>query len=71
MKSFLRKFYRYRTIMVFSRENRDCEIATENGAILIGGLDLIKNIQKGDVGLHMIKFILSHPNFLTEVVMAV
>ena len=57
--------------MAFSRENRDCVIAMENGAILIGGLDLIKNIQKGDVGLHEIKFILSHPNILTEVVVAV
>ena len=47
--------------MAFSRENRDCEIAMENGATLVGGLHLIKNIQKGDVGLHEIKFILSHP----------
>ena len=53
--------------MVFSKENRDCEIAMENGATLVGGLDLIKNIQKGDVGLHEFKFILAHPNILTEV----
>ena len=53
--------------MVFSKENRNFEIAMENGAILIGGLNLIKNIQKGDVGLHEFKFILAHPNILTEV----
>ena len=47
-----------RSIMVFSKENRDCEIAMENGATLVGGLHLIKNIQKGDVGLHEFKFIL-------------
>ena len=53
--------------MVISKENRDCEIAMENGATLVGGLDLIKNIQKGDVGLHEFKFIFSHPKILTEV----
>ena len=61
-----------RTIMVFSKENRDCEIAMENGAILIGGLDLIKfilkkkflNVKDGTSGINIKSMLMNLSNIL-------
>ena len=61
-----------RTIMVFSKENRDCEIAMENGAILIGGLDLIKfilkkkflNVKNGTSGINIKSMLMNLSNIL-------
>lgn len=43
-------------------------MAQEAGAALVGGPDLIKNIQSGDVKLADYQFIIAHPNIMPDMV---
>lgn len=43
-------------------------MASEAGAALVGGPDLIKNIQSGDVKLADYQFIIAHPNIMPDMV---
>lgn len=44
------------------------KLASEAGAALVGGPDLIKNIQSGDVKLADYQFIIAHPNIMPDMV---
>lgn len=44
------------------------KLASDAGAALVGGPDLIKNIQSGDVKLADYQFIIAHPNIMPDMV---
>lgn len=44
------------------------KLAQEAGAALVGGPDLIKNIQSGDVKLSDYQFVIAHPNIMPDMV---
>lgn len=54
------------TFYSFLQDN--LKLASEAGAALVGGPDLIKNIQSGDVKLSDYQFIIAHPNIMPEMV---
>ncbi|XP_044762726.1 50S ribosomal protein L1 [Coccinella septempunctata] len=55
-----------RTIVAFAKDIDAQEAAKEAGALLAGGVDLIKNIQNGKVVLTDFEFVVSHPDILHE-----
>ena len=57
-----------RSIIVFTKDMENLEIAKAAGATAFGGPDLIKKIQNGDVSMHDFEFALAHPNILPELV---
>ncbi|CAG9857914.1 unnamed protein product [Phyllotreta striolata] len=57
-----------RSIVAFSKSPENQAIAAEAGAQLSGGLDLIKQIQTGEISLADYKFIVAHPEILPELV---
>lgn len=52
----------FRTFKDILREARDA------GAALVGGVDVIGNIQKGDINVHDYQFVLAHPNIMPDMV---
>lgn len=57
-----------RSVLVFCKEPDLQKKATEAGAQLSGGVELIKQIQNGHVSLPDFRFILAHPDILPELV---
>uniref|UniRef100_A0A1Y9IW17 39S ribosomal protein L1, mitochondrial n=1 Tax=Anopheles minimus TaxID=112268 RepID=A0A1Y9IW17_9DIPT len=57
-----------RNIIVFAKGQDPLKEAKDAGATLVGGLELIKEIQNGDLQLAEYPFVLAHPNILPELV---
>ncbi|KAJ8937493.1 hypothetical protein NQ314_011883 [Rhamnusium bicolor] len=57
-----------RTIIAFSKSAECQKEASEAGAQLSGGVELIKQIQNGQVSLQDFQFIVAHPEILPELV---
>lgn len=57
-----------RQILVLAKGEDQLKAAQEAGAALVGGPDLIKNIQSGDVKLPDYQFVVAHPNIMAELV---
>ncbi|XP_053681103.1 39S ribosomal protein L1, mitochondrial [Anopheles nili] len=57
-----------RNIIVFAKGQEPLKEATDAGATLVGGVELIKEIQNGDLQLAEYPFVLAHPNILPELV---
>lgn len=57
-----------RQILVLAKGEENLKAAQEAGAALVGGPDLIKNIQSGDVKLSDYQFVVAHPNIMAELV---
>lgn len=55
-----------RTIIAFTKEPEQQKEATKAGAQLAGGVELIKNIQNGDISLNDFHHVIAHPNILPE-----
>lgn len=54
--------------LLISHFQDNLKIASEAGAALVGGPDLIKNIQSGDVKLTDYQFVIAHPNIMPDMV---
>lgn len=57
-----------RTILVFAKEQDIIKEATEAGATLVGGTELLKDIQNGDLPLTEYQYCIAHSNILPELV---
>ncbi|KAL1380386.1 hypothetical protein pipiens_014238 [Culex pipiens pipiens] len=57
-----------RNIIVFAKGQEALKEATDAGATLVGGVELIKEIQNGDLQLSEYPFVLAHPNILPDLV---
>ncbi|XP_055532299.1 50S ribosomal protein L1 [Wyeomyia smithii] len=57
-----------RNIIVFAKGQDVLKEASDAGATLVGGVELIKEIQNGDLQLSEYPFILAHPNILPDLV---
>ncbi|KAL3271443.1 hypothetical protein HHI36_021929 [Cryptolaemus montrouzieri] len=55
-----------RTIIAFAKDGDAQKSASEAGAQLAGGVELIKNIQNGKVSLQDFQFVIAHPDILHE-----
>ncbi|XP_055642447.1 39S ribosomal protein L1, mitochondrial [Toxorhynchites rutilus septentrionalis] len=57
-----------RNVIVFAKGQEILKEATDAGAALVGGIELIKEIQNGDLQLSEYPFVLAHPNILPDLV---
>lgn len=57
-----------RTILVIAKGQENHEMARNAGATLIGGPEIVKDIQNGDLLLSDYQFIIAHPNVLPDLV---
>lgn len=57
-----------RSILVFAKDAEQQDDARKAGAHLVGGVDLIKEIQNGGVSLQDFQYYIAHPNILPELV---
>ncbi|XP_058451567.1 large ribosomal subunit protein uL1 [Malaya genurostris] len=57
-----------RNILVFAKGQDILKEATDAGATLVGGIELIKEIQNGDLQLTEYPFVLAHQNILPDLV---
>lgn len=57
-----------RTILTFTKDLDMQRAATEAGATVVGGIELIKEVQNGNVALQDFQFFIAHPNILPELV---
>lgn len=57
-----------RQCLVLAKGEDNLKIAQDAGAALVGGPDLIKNIQSGDVKLTDYQFVIAHPNIMADMV---
>lgn len=57
-----------RKIIVFAKGQEILSEASEAGATLVGGPELIKDIQSGELNLQDYQYFLAHPNILAELV---
>lgn len=57
-----------RNIIVFAKGQESLKEATDAGATLVGGVELIKEIQNGDLQISEYPFVLAHPNILPDLV---
>lgn len=57
-----------RNIIVFAKGQDLLKEATDAGAALVGGIELIKEVQNGDLQLSEYPFVLAHPNILPDLV---
>lgn len=57
-----------RNIIVFAKGQDILKEASDAGATLVGGVELIKEIQNGDLQLSEYPFVLAHPNILPDLV---
>lgn len=55
-----------RTILAFSKLVDTYEDIRNAGAQLVGGVELIKDIQKGSLSLQDFRYIIAHPSILPE-----
>lgn len=57
-----------RTVLVFAKGQEVLTEAQKAGATMVGGPELVKDIQNGKLQLADYQYVLSHPNMLTELV---
>ncbi|XP_062556013.1 large ribosomal subunit protein uL1 [Armigeres subalbatus] len=57
-----------RNIIVFAKGQEQLKEAKDAGATLVGGAELIKEIQNGDLQMSEYPFVLAHPNILPDLV---
>jgi large subunit ribosomal protein L1 len=57
-----------RTILVFTKGQENLEIARNAGATHVGGPELVKDIQNGDLQLADYQYVVAHPNVLPDLV---
>lgn len=57
-----------RTILVFTKGQENVELARQAGATHVGGPELVKNIQNGDLQLTDYQYVIAHPNILPDMV---
>lgn len=57
-----------RSILVLAKGQENIEIASKAGASLVGGPELVKDIQNGDLLLTDYQYIICHPNVLPDLV---
>lgn len=57
-----------RTVLVFTKGQENVEIAQKAGATLVGGPELIKDIQNGDLLLTDYEHVIAHTNILPDLV---
>ncbi|XP_053698079.1 50S ribosomal protein L1 [Sabethes cyaneus] len=57
-----------RNIIAFAKGQDILKEASDAGATLVGGIELIKEIQSGDLQLSEYPFVLAHPNILPDLV---
>lgn len=57
-----------RTVLVFTKGQENVELAQKAGATLVGGTELIKDIQNGDLLLTDYQHIIAHTNILPDLV---
>lgn len=55
-----------RTVIAFSKSTDTYDDIRNAGAQLVGGVELIKNIQNGVLSLQDFQYIIAHPNILPE-----
>lgn len=55
-----------RSIIAFAKDSTLQTSTKEAGAALVGGVELIKEIQNGNVALQDFQFAIAHPNILPE-----
>lgn len=57
-----------RQILAFTKEEELQQAARDAGAALVGGVELVKEIQNGKISLQDFHFVVGHPNILPELV---
>ncbi|GJQ88194.1 mRpL1 [Trypoxylus dichotomus] len=57
-----------RSIVAFTKDPETFDGIRQAGAQLVGGPDLVKQFQSGNLSVHDFQFILAHPNILPELV---
>lgn len=57
-----------RSILVIAKGQENLQEASLAGAKLVGGPELIKDIQSGDLQLNEYEYVVAHPNILPELV---
>lgn len=57
-----------RTILVFAKGQDILTEASEAGATLVGGTEILKDIQNGDLSLNEYQYCIAHSNILPELV---
>lgn len=57
-----------RSILVFTKEQANVEIAKAAGATMVGGSEIVKQIQNGDLLMTDYQYAIAHPNVLPEMV---
>lgn len=55
-----------RSILVFCKGQENLELARKAGAAMIGGPELVKDVQNGDLNLAEYHHVIAHPNILPE-----
>lgn len=55
-----------RSLLVFSKTPEMLQDVQNAGAQLVGGVEIIKSIQSGEISLHDFQHIIAHPNILPE-----
>lgn len=57
-----------RSILVFTKGQENLELARKAGATLVGGPELVKDFQNGDMQLGDYQYVIAHPNVLPDLV---
>ena len=57
-----------RTVLAFAKGQENLKAASEAGATLVGGSELVKDIQNGDLLLNDYQYVVAHPNILPDLV---
>lgn len=57
-----------RTILVFAKGQENVKLASEAGASLVGGPELVKDIQNGDLLITDYQYVIAHTNVLPDLV---
>lgn len=57
-----------RQILVLAKGEDNLRAASEAGAALVGGPDIIKDVQSGDLKLSDYQFVIAHPNIMPDMV---
>lgn len=57
-----------RSILAFAKGQENLKAASDAGATLVGGPELVKDVQNGDLVLTDYQYIVAHPNILPDLV---
>ncbi len=57
-----------RSILAFAKGQEHLTAASESGATLVGGPELVKEIQNGDINLQDYQYVVAHTNVLPDLV---